>query len=247
MGKMPWFHRRCPSAAGIVSMRTLLAVAVLAALARTASAGLIVNGDFQSGNTGFITNYNFSPGNIGPQQTYDVLSNPFPAHPSAASYFDHTFNTAAGKMLAVNEANAAGVLVWGQTVAVAANSDYTFTAYISSWVGAAPTQLDVLFNGASIGVMQAPSSTGTWVQFTVNWNSGAATSAAIELRNVIGADIGGDFALDDLSLDGPDPSAVPEPNCFALALFGLGLVSARVWSKGRGVREVLDSTRVYLD
>jgi hypothetical protein len=168
-----------------------------------------------------VTEYNFSPGNIGPQQTYDVLANPFPAHPSAASYFDHTFGTAAGRMLAVNEANAAGVLVWGQTVAVAPGSDYLFTAYISSWVGAAPTQLDVLFNGASIGVMQAPSTTGVWVEFTGNWNSGAATSAVIELRNVTGADVGGDFALDDLSLDGPDPSAVPEPSVMALLVVGL--------------------------
>ena len=183
--------------------RTLLAAALAALAAPSASAGLIVNGDFQAGNQDFVTEYKFSPGNIDPAQTYDVAANPFPVHGFAAPYFDHTFNTPAGKMLVVNEANVGGVLVWGQTVPVAPGTDYKFTAYISSWGGVAPTKLDVRFNGRSIGVMQAPTATGAWAQFTVTWNSGASNSAIIELRNVAGADIGGDFALDDLSLDGP--------------------------------------------
>jgi hypothetical protein len=212
-------------------MRAILALVAAAFLAPSVSAGLIVNGDFQLGNQGFQTDYTFSPDNIGPQLTYDLLANPFPAHPSAHSYFDHTLNTALGKMMAVNEANAPGVLVWGQTVAVIPNSDYAFTAFISSWVASAPTQLDVLFNGTSIGVMQAPTSTGVWVQFTANWNSGSASSAVIELRNVVGADVGGDFALDDLSLTGPDPSAVPEPSALVLLAISTLALATR-WRRG---------------
>jgi hypothetical protein len=98
-----------------------------------------------------------------------------------------------------------------------------FLAFVSSWVSAAPTRLDVLFNGTSIGVIQAPSTTGVWVEFAANWNSGASTSAMIQLRNVSGADIGGDFALDDISLNGPDPNVVPEPSSLLLTLFAMSV------------------------
>jgi hypothetical protein len=218
----------------------LLLAALVALLTAPAYAELIVNGDFQAGNQGFITEYKFSPGNIDPAQSYDVAANPFPVHGFAVPYFDHTLNTPAGKMLVVNEANVGGVLVWGQTVPVTPATDYTFTGYISSWGGVAPTKLDVRFNGRSIGVMQAPTATGIWAQFTATWNSGAANAAIIELRNVAGADIGGDFALDDLSLDGPRPGAALDarPETFAsglavglllgcvLAMIGIGTLVA---------------------
>jgi hypothetical protein len=188
-------------------------------------ADLLVNGNFESGNTGFTTGYNFSNGTgIGTQRVYDILTNPYPAHPSAASYGDHTTGT--GLMMAVNESTTPNVLVWAETVAVVPNSDYVFLAFISSWVSAAPSQLDVRFNGASIGTISAPATTAVWVPFSANWNSGSATSATIELRNLTNADVGGDFALDDIILTGPEPAAVPEPSMLILAIAGfVGLLS----------------------
>jgi hypothetical protein len=203
-------------------MKQLLMCLVLVVLAPRGRADPIVNGNFEAGNTGFATAYTFSPGDIGPQQVYDVLNNPFPAHPSATSYGDHT--TGSGLMMAVNGSFTPNVLVWGQTVAVAPNADYQFTAYISSWIGTAPAQVDVLFNGTSVGVLVAPDTTGVWVPFTFTWNSGAATSAAIELHNLTTFDVGNDFALDDLSLVGPAAATVPEPATALLALAGGGLL-----------------------
>ncbi len=163
------------------------------------SLGLIVNGDFEQGNTGFRTEYRYSRGAIGAQQSYDILPNPRPAHSATtASYGDHT--TGSGLMVAVNGSLTPNVLVWGQTVAVTPNTAYQFSAFISSWFSGAPGQLEVLFNGTRIGIMTAPLAAGVWVPFTATWNSGSATSAVIELRNLTTADIGNDFSLDDLAL-----------------------------------------------
>jgi hypothetical protein len=165
------------------------------------SGNLIVNGDFEQGNTGFTTQYTYSPQGIGGAQTYAIVNDPHTVHPSAASYGDHT--TGKGLMMAVNGATTPNVLVWGETVAVTPNATYEFSGWISSWTPSAPGQLNVLFNGSSVGIMNAPSTTAVWVEFSANWNSGSATSVAIELRNLSTADIGNDFALDDISLTGP--------------------------------------------
>lgn len=203
-----------------------------------AKASFIINGDFESGNIGFTTQYNHSPGLIGAEQSYDILTNPFPAHPSAASYGDHT--TGSGLMMAVNEANEPYTLVWSQTVNVATGANYDFSIWMSSWVSAAPTTLDIQFNSMSIGTPTAPSTTAVWEEFSTTWNSGSATSVNIEIYNVNGADVGGDFALDDISLNGPSPTAVPEPSTVLMLLSGVGLLggwgflSRRKQRKGRG-------------
>jgi hypothetical protein len=204
-------------------LRTAKAVLGLALLlgASHARAGLIVNGDFEQGNTGFTTQYTFSPGDIGPAQSYDVVDNPAHSRPhdiSPISYGDHT--TGHGLMMAVNGAEVPNVLVWGETVAVSPHTTYQFSAWISSWFPAAPESLDVRFNGASIGTMTAPSTTAVWVPFSTTWDSGSATSAAIELRNLGTADVGNDFALDDISLAGPSGSPIPEPASVVLLLTG---------------------------
>src|SRR5581483_9373517 len=203
------------------SMKKCVFCCVLMLLtAPRASAG-IINGNFEAGNTGFSTAYTYSPGNIGAQQSYDILHNPSTAHPSATSYGDHT--TGSGLMLAINGSTTANQLIWAQTVAVDPNATYTFSAWISSWVSAAPGQVDVLFNGVSIGTMNAPSTTAVWTPFSATWNSGAATSVNIELRNLSTADVGNDFAIDDLSLSG-GPAAVPEPSSLLLAASACGLL-----------------------
>ncbi len=199
----------------------LAAIAVWLSVIPHSRADLIVNGDFESGNTGFVTQYTFAAGaGIGSQQSFDIITNPADHHPSGGNYGDHTTGT--GHMIAVNESLTPNQLVWGQTVPVVPGSGYHFEAFISSWVATAPSQLDVLFNGVSLGTMQAPGTTARWVEFHLDWNSGAATSLNIQLRNITTADVGGDFALDDLSLTGPTQAAtvIPEPTSFLLALAG---------------------------
>lgn len=192
----------------------------LVALPTASSANLIVNGDFEAGNTGFSSDYAYSPGNITGAGVYDILTDPSPAHNLAASYGDHT--SGAGKMMAVNGSTDAGDLVWGQTVSVQANAIYDFAVYISSWYSGAPAELEFTVNGTAIGSLVAPMQTAVWELAFATWDSGAATSALIEVRNAQTAFGGNDFALDDFYFGNPifsDP--VPEPAM--LGLFGLGL------------------------
>lgn len=182
------------------------------------SADFIVNGNFEQGYTAFSTQYEISPTTVvGGAGQYLIVNNPAFHHPSGASYGDHT--TGSGLMMMVNESRTPNRLVWGQSVSLSANMTYHFSAFISSWTPSSPSRLDVLFNGISIGTMSAPGTTGQWVEFSADWNSGAATTLTIELRNLTTADVGGDFALDDISLTS-QIQPVPAPSGFLLGASG---------------------------
>jgi hypothetical protein len=202
-------------------------------LAAPAQADLVVNGSFEQGNSGFTTNYIYSPGDVVPTRTFALVTDPAAAfpNPSAASSFgDHT--TGSGLMMVVNGASLPGVLVWGQIVAVVPNNQYTLSAYIASWSGGSPGQLDVSINGTSLGTLTAPATTGVWVPFSATWDSGSATSAVIQLKNLSTSNLGNDFALDDIAFSGPNPFDAPEPASVVYVLtsslaLGLGSLSRR--------------------
>jgi hypothetical protein len=47
----------------------------------------------------------------------------------------------------------------------------------------------------------------TWAPFTATWDSGTATSARLEIKDLTMASSGDDFGLDDITLVGPCPGA----------------------------------------
>lgn len=161
------------------------------------------NGDFEQGNKGFRTDYKLSPGNIRAEITYDIVTNPQNAHTDAAVFGDHT--SGKGNMMLINGGNAPQQLVWGQTADVRPDAEYIFSLWVASWTPFSPAQLEVRINGQSIGRVAAPQNVGLWREFKVQWNAGAAKSAAIEIYDVNTAFSGNDFALDDISLRGPAP------------------------------------------
>jgi hypothetical protein len=171
---------------------------------------LIVNGDFEQGNTGFTTQYRYSPGTLGGAQSYDVVSNPGKDRPNdinPPNYGDHTTGT--GLMMAVNGATTANQIVWSETVAVAAHSDYDFSLWLSSWFSGSPATLDIRFNNVSVGTPAASSTVGLWQKFSTAWNSGGSTSVTINIIDTNLADIGSDFALDDISLTAAPSTSAP--------------------------------------
>jgi hypothetical protein len=205
----------------------LLCCAALLLLSANAKANLIVNGDFEQGNTGFTTQYVYAPGGIGNSDTYAIVTDPHLVHSSASSYGDHT--TGSGLMMVLN--GNANDVAWSESVAVKSGATYDFSIWVSSWTGASPARLDFLFNGATIGNFTAPSTSAVWQQFTLTWNSDTNTSLTIQIIDRNDASDGNDFALDDISLDGPAPGAVPEPSSSILALMGGAALWGYAWRR----------------
>lgn len=160
---------------------------------------LVVNGDFSQGNTGFTTTY-YSGGDLNPDNVYMIISNPSQHHPYGVNYGDHT--TGNGLMMAVNGNDQIPVSeVWAETVAVQANKQYSFSAWVSQWTQYAPcgAQLQFAVNGTPVGpIFCVPDQPGTWERHEVTWASGSATSARLTILHYNQVLVGDDFAIDDI-------------------------------------------------
>jgi len=189
---------RCPMpSAGVV----ILALVGLVILTGDAMADLIVNGDFQSGASGFSSDYTFSPGDIGAPSTYDVVGDPSDSNPYALSYYDHTYGTESGAMLAVNgrEFTSDPNGVWSQTVSVAPSQVYLLSIWYSRWFDG-PWSASLYVNDDLLLSLFADSqAVGEWKQASASWASGEETTATILVTNPYAAFLGNDFALDDIS------------------------------------------------
>ncbi len=158
----------------------------------------IINGDFEAGNTGFTSAYTYNPVTLWSEGTYTVTDNPMSVHPNFAACGDHT--SGSGQMMVVNGSGVAGTVVWGQIIPVLPNMTYRFSYWGCTVVASSPAQQIFRINGVNIGsTFTYPAATCVWQQFFVIWNSGAATSANLQLINQNTALSGNDFAIDDVN------------------------------------------------
>lgn len=164
----------------------------------TVGDNLIINGDFESGNTGFTSSYTFTnPTNTGEAQ-YNVIPNPSTYNGGFSACPDHT--SGSGNMLVVNGSSVVGSNVWCQDVAVQPNTDYLFSAWLTSVHPSNPAELEFNINGIPFGSgLNATSTTCDWQEFFATWNSGISTTATICITNLNTNVMGNDFALDDIS------------------------------------------------
>lgn len=171
----------------------------------SSSTNLVFNGNFSSGKIGFQTDYiYYSPNNpTGNQRAYGIVTNANSWESGFSSCTDHTTGT--GNMLVVDGStiNSGNDKVWFQTIVVTPNQNYTFKYWIQTVATPNPADIDVVINGNTIGSTFAPSTTCGWIQRSYVWNSGNNTTAQICLYDRELAPGGNDFAIDDISFEGP--------------------------------------------
>ena len=173
----------------------------------------VVNGDFSAGNNGFTSGYVYDPtanGLIAPESEYAINSDAHYTHTNFWGY-DHTSGSGTGNdnFLIVNGAKyAPQPFVWRETVSVQPNTNYYFSAWAKSLNNVLPfAELRFSVNGTQVGTT-AFLTTGQnilnnpWLlkdRFYGMWNSGASTSAMIEILDLNTSANGNDFGLDDIS------------------------------------------------
>ncbi|GJM31861.1 MAG: hypothetical protein DHS20C18_08620 [Saprospiraceae bacterium] len=162
---------------------------------------LIFNGDFSQGDMGFTSDYIYGTGGpvglLTSEGQYAIDDNPGDTHNQFVDCNDHSPGT--GNMMVVNASGEPDNL-WCQEISVTSNTDYDFSAWVTSVVSQNPAQLQFSINGGLLGeVFNASSSTCNWTQFSAQWNSNNNTTAQICIVNVNSTPSGNDFALDDIT------------------------------------------------
>ena len=162
---------------------------------------LVVNGDFSAGASGFTSGYIPGTGGtyglLSSEGQYAVASNGTATHTNFPPCTDHT---GGGNMMVVNGAATPGVSIWCQSITVTPNTNYAFSAWLSTMVVSNPAVLQFTINGQVLGnPFTAPSTSCTWDQFSELWNSGTNTTAEICITNQNTQTSGNDFALDDIT------------------------------------------------
>jgi hypothetical protein len=205
--------------------RLLFTVVFLFVLgAGNAQANLIVNGDFEQGVYGYTTEYALYSSGAFPFR-YGINTDPKKWDGGFQSFGDHTTGT--GNMMLIDASGGAsggaGRICWSETVAVAQNTDYAFSAWIAQiYLYGIYSNVQFEINGAVIGHYEVPTNITEWRQFTELWNSGDATAATIIIRETTGNNSrsGNDFAIDDISF-------IPEPMTISILAFGSLLVARK--------------------
>lgn len=166
---------------------------------------LIENGDFQGGTTAAANNFTtqYVPGTGGGWGLlsnggqYGIGTNPSAMHNNFSTCGDHT--TGNGNMFIANGASTANTIVWEQTVQIDPNQDYFFSFWAMNVVNDPNvSNLQLFINGNPIGPINTTSVACAWSQISDTWNSGAATSAILSIRNFATTGSGNDFAIDDI-------------------------------------------------
>lgn len=166
---------------------------------------LVVNGDFSQGNTGFSSGYNLNS-NLWTEGTYCIDTDASTHH---RDFVGHGHTTGSDNFMMVNGSIDYNKVVWQETITVVPNTQYCFSAWVSTlsqaslYPGCRPV-LKFAINGVQIGnTFQSPSLTNTWENFYVLWDNNNATQATITIVSMSYTAISGnDFGLDDISFFG---------------------------------------------
>ncbi|MDR0802538.1 gliding motility-associated C-terminal domain-containing protein [Fluviicola sp.] len=169
---------------------------------------LVVNGDFEAGDNGFTTGYTYgnSPaigGILWNEGTYAITTNPHIVHNNFSNCSD-VGTSPPGNMMVVNGSNTPNTTVWSQTITIDPNTNYSFSAWVTSVQNINLSDVAILqffINGIQIGPIFSPTLLACdWQQFSQTWNSGANTSATISIIAQVSSG-NNDFALDNITFN----------------------------------------------
>lgn len=168
----------------------------------TLGGNLVQNGDFEQGDTGFSTDYTVGTGGAWGQlsnpATYAINTSASNVHNNFPPCTDHTSGN--GNFMIVNGSDVLNTNTWCQTIPVQPNTNYQFSAWLTSVSPDNPADIQFSINGIPLGnIFNAPSITCNWEEFFIVWNSGSNTSATICLLNQSIAQGGNDYGIDDIT------------------------------------------------
>ncbi len=169
---------------------------------------LATNGDFEAGHTGFTSfglPYYFTPGTPTAIGKYSVLqSNQVYSANTQWACVDHTVSSSTGKMLIIDGHNSTSNIAWSNTVTVQSGVQYAFCAYVNNLVIPTKNYADPIvqlwINNVQVATTGSiPEIPDAWVHLLANWTANVSGNIPIEIRLGSNANIGNDFAVDDIS------------------------------------------------
>lgn len=202
----------------------LFATAALFA-ATSASAAVVVNGDFEAGNTGFTSSYTYQAPFTAPdlaEAKYSVALSAANTHSLFANYNDHT--SGSGQYMVVNGSGTANTIVYASSPISVTSGLYNFSAWLSTAYPGNEAVLQFTVTpdvGAvvSLGNFNAPTTVGVWQQVGASFVvAPGTTSITLSIVNQNIALGGNDFGIDDITL-----TSVPEPATWGLMLAGFAM------------------------
>jgi hypothetical protein len=189
-----------PSSIATTALPSVTTVYTATSFIKTSN--LVSNGDFEGTSTATMsgnTKYLPWPGGVDLQEGYfAIATSPQNVHGLYAPFSDHT--SGIGNMMVINGGNDTTLFLWKQSVTVTPNTNYDFSAWITTAHPGNPPIVQFKINGTLIGTPVTVGSTvGLWQPFNATWNSGTSTSADIKIYDRNSSTGGNDFALDDIA------------------------------------------------